>query len=102
MTRSTHHDGYKAFLELLRRTRKASKVTQEALADCLDNRQAFISKIERGDRRLDVVELMEYLNAIGANPATFVRQLAKALKPVKDIKLSARPSAYKRKAGKKG
>jgi transcriptional regulator with XRE-family HTH domain len=101
MTRSTHHDGYQAFLELLRRTRKASKVTQEQIAERLGNRQTFISKIESGSRRLDVIELMEYLKAIKVNPATFVRQLAAALKPIKDIKLSARPSAYKRKLDRK-
>ena len=72
MTRSTHHPSYRTFLDALRAERKARGVTQAHLADLLGNRQTFISiNSENGERRLDVVELIEYLEAIGSDPTHY-------------------------------
>lgn len=38
------------------------------LADRLGNTQTFVSKCERGERRLDVVELVEFAEALGVEP----------------------------------
>lgn len=74
MARSTHHHDYKLFLELLRELRQARGITQIVLADRLRNTQTFISKIERGERRLDVVEAAEILEALGLDPLAFFRK----------------------------
>lgn len=37
--------------------------------------QTVISKIELGTRRIDVVELIAYTQAVGAKPAEFVERL---------------------------
>ena len=79
MPRSTHHPGYGVFLQLLRAERKTHGVTQAQLASTLENRQTFVSKIENGERRLDVVEVMEYLKAIGADPREFFAKLHREL-----------------------
>jgi transcriptional regulator with XRE-family HTH domain len=94
MTRSTHHPAYQVFLQLLRDERKALGVTQVALADSLGNRQVFVSKIENGDRRLDVVELLEYFDGIGGDAVAFVAKLRSALKRsgIRDRKLAVRKS----------
>jgi hypothetical protein len=37
--------------------------------------QSFVSKYERGERRLDVVEFLEVAKVIGINPGQFLRRL---------------------------
>ncbi len=93
MTRSTQHPSYQAFLSFLRDERKSKGVTQVSLAEKLGNRQTFISKLENGERRLDVIELLEYLEAIGSDAATFVSQLKRQIKSTskkRDRKLAIR------------
>lgn len=68
MPQSTHHPNYQVFLGLLRNLREGSGVTQAALAERIGNTQTFVSKVERGERRLDVVEFTEWCEALGARP----------------------------------
>jgi transcriptional regulator with XRE-family HTH domain len=58
--------------KLLTKARKDAKLTQTVLAHRLGRRQAYISRIERGERRIDVVEFLELAHAIGLNPAKFI------------------------------
>jgi transcriptional regulator with XRE-family HTH domain len=58
--------------KLLTKARKDAKLTQTGLAHRLNRRQAYISRIERGERRIDVVEFLELAHAIGFNPAKFI------------------------------
>lgn len=77
MTRSTHHDDYRRLLNLLREVRRELGVTQIDLARRLDNTQTFVSKFERGERRLDVVEFVEICEALGVPPSdVFARYMA--------------------------
>jgi transcriptional regulator with XRE-family HTH domain len=77
MTRSTHHDDYRRLLDLLRDVRRELGITQIDLGRRLDNTQAFVSKFERGERRLDVVEFVEVCDALGVPPLElFARYLA--------------------------
>jgi len=75
MTRSTHYPSYQRFLDALREARRATGVTQTELADRIGNRQVFVSKLERGDRRMDVVDLMEYCEAAGIDAVAFFGEL---------------------------
>lgn len=70
MPRSTHHRYYRAFLELLQQLREESGLTQVLLAERIGNTQTFVSKVERGERRLDVVEFAEWCEALGCAPET--------------------------------
>lgn len=79
MTRSTHYPRYQLFLDALRKARHAVGVTQTQLAERVGNRQVFISKLERGDRRMDVIDLFEYCEAAGIEPVAFVKALKTAL-----------------------
>jgi len=74
MARSTHHRHYRSFLTLLRNLREQAGVTQVELGKRLGNTQTFVSKIERGERRLDVVEFAEICDALGADPSTAFMQ----------------------------
>ena len=60
----------------LRKALKAARIeaglTQTALAERLGRRQAYISRIEQGERRVDVVEFLDIAHAIGFNPGRFL------------------------------
>jgi transcriptional regulator with XRE-family HTH domain len=60
--------------KLLIKKRKEAKLTQTALAERLGRRQAYVSRIERGERRVDVVEFLDLAHAIGFNPAKFIAE----------------------------
>jgi transcriptional regulator with XRE-family HTH domain len=70
MPRSTHHRHYRAFLDLLVQLRDEAGFTQMALAEKIGNTQTFVSKVERGERRLDVVEFAEWCDALGFDAAS--------------------------------
>ena len=81
MEKSLHSQGYMAMLRLLRKTRQSVGVTQEELATRLDETQTFISKCERGERRIDVIELRKFCEALGIPLSKFVRDLERVLSP---------------------
>lgn len=67
-------EAYKKFRERLAAERKAANLTQHDLAVKLKRPQSFVSKYERGERRLDVVEFGEVANALGIDPIRFLRR----------------------------
>jgi transcriptional regulator with XRE-family HTH domain len=58
--------------KLLTKARKDAGLTQVQLAHRLGRRQAYISRIERGERRIDVVEFLDLAHAIGFDAARFI------------------------------
>ncbi|MBV8130637.1 MAG: helix-turn-helix transcriptional regulator [Planctomycetaceae bacterium] len=55
--------------------RKACGLTQAMLAQKLSRPQSFVSKYERGERRLDLVEFLEIARAIGIDALEFIKRL---------------------------
>ena len=55
--------------------RKSADLTQAELATKLSRPQSFVSKYERGERRLDVVEFLEVARALGMDAVTFIKKL---------------------------
>jgi transcriptional regulator with XRE-family HTH domain len=45
------------------------------LATKLSRPQSFVSKYERGERRLDVIECLEVAEALNVDPVRFIRKL---------------------------
>jgi len=92
MARSTHHHEYQTLLTLLRDLRERAGITQVVLAETLRNTQTFISKVERGERRIDVVEFIELCEAIGVSPVAAFQELMDRRLPPKTAgrKLSTR------------
>lgn len=72
--RSPRHD---ALRELLKDKRRAAGLTQAQLARRLGRPQSFIADVERGQRRLSVVEFIEYAEAVGFDAAHAIRHLSK-------------------------
>ncbi|MEX2042895.1 helix-turn-helix domain-containing protein [Pseudomonas aeruginosa] len=72
MANSTHNADYQLLLDVLRAVRKRLGVSQVDLAERLGNTQTFVSKCERGERRVDVVELVEFAEALGVPPLELI------------------------------
>ncbi len=81
MGRSVHTPAYKALLETLIEAREAAGLTQVELAARLETTQSFISKCERGERRLDVVEFVEFVKAMGREPTGLRRKFLDRVAP---------------------
>ncbi len=79
MDKSIHTHNYKAFIALLRKHRQDAGMTQIELAAHLGETQVFVSKCERGERRLDLVETIEWCRAIDVSFASFAIQLDEML-----------------------
>jgi len=79
MEKSIFSAEYEVFLTVLRRRRKNAGLTQEDMAAALGTTQSVISKCERGERRLDVIELRRWCSALGVGLGAFVRELEKNL-----------------------
>jgi transcriptional regulator with XRE-family HTH domain len=75
MPSNLHTTRYDEFRVALVRARKAASLTQDALA--LLKPQSYVSKYERGERRLDVMEFLEIASAVGFDPTRFIRSLMK-------------------------
>jgi transcriptional regulator with XRE-family HTH domain len=75
MEKSIFTDEYAALLELLREVRSESGLTQVQLAQRLRRSQSFVSKMEVGQRRLDVIQLRTVCGALGTTLPEFVARL---------------------------
>jgi transcriptional regulator with XRE-family HTH domain len=67
-------------VSLLREMRIEAGLTQTDLAARVDKDQAYVSRYESGQRRLDVLEVREVCQTIGITLEDFARRLEKALK----------------------
>ncbi len=74
-SRSKHPYRYQKFLKLLRTARKEAGYTQNEVAETLGEYQSYISKVECGERRMDVVEFIDYMKAISTNPTNIIEEL---------------------------
>ena len=53
--------------------RIAAGISQTDLAAALDKPQSYVSKVEAGERGIDVIEFVEFVRAIGADPLRVLR-----------------------------
>jgi len=62
--KTIHDQSYLELIANLRRLRSLQSISQNELSTKLGKNQSYISKIECGDRRLDVIELMNICVAL--------------------------------------
>lgn len=72
MPSSLHSRHYQIFRGLLVAAREKSGLTQVQIAEKLGKPQSFISKYERGERRLDFTEFIELADMLEIDIADFV------------------------------
>lgn len=75
MRKALYERSYAAFTDLLKEERRKAGLTQAMLAKKLRRPQSYVSKYERGDRRLDVIEFLEIARAIKFDPNEFLQKL---------------------------
>ena len=72
MDKSTHTHEYVVLRRLLIELREKSGLTQTELATKLDTTQSTISKFEKGERRLDVIQLRTICVCLGVSLQEFI------------------------------
>lgn len=70
---------FRELLVLLKEIRQKNGVTQFDLAEALGTTQSVISKYERGERRIDLIQLRDFCNAIGTTLPKFVREFERRI-----------------------
>lgn len=85
MPKSQFSDGYKAFVGILIAARKEAKLTQTELAERIGRRQAHISIIETGVRRVDLIEFCALAKAMGYPPEALFARVVAVLPEVLEI-----------------
>ena len=68
----------KVFLRLLRQVREESGLTQTEVAKALGATQAYVSKYELGERRLDLLDLSDVCDAVKIPLLKFVSRFQDA------------------------
>lgn len=79
MEKSIFSPGHEVLLGLLRRTREEAGLTQVQFAEALRTTQSVVSKCERGERRLDLLEVRAWCRSAGKPFVEFARELDEAL-----------------------
>jgi transcriptional regulator with XRE-family HTH domain len=73
--KSIFHPNYEEFRRKLVAARKLARLTQIGLATKLSKPQSFVSKFERGERRLDVHEFFQVADALDFDPFIFLKKI---------------------------
>jgi transcriptional regulator with XRE-family HTH domain len=71
---------YAKLIELVREARIASKLQQKEICDRLAKPKNYLNKVERGERRLDVVELFELCQAMEVDAIALLQTFACSIK----------------------
>ena len=77
MPKSVFSEEYNRFRQLLIEARKAAKLTQAELSEKLELPQSYVSKYEREERRLDVIEFLQVAQVLEIDPLAFIEELLK-------------------------
>lgn len=75
MQKTLHSAPHQIFLSLLKQARTDQGITQKMLCERIGMSQSDISKVERGVRRLDVLELRQWLHGLGTSLDAFAKEL---------------------------
>ncbi|MDG9884909.1 helix-turn-helix transcriptional regulator [Pseudomonas putida CSV86] len=77
--KTIHTAAYQRFLLLLVKARKEAGLTQQELSERLGRPQSYVSKFERGERRLDVIEFLEIARSLGGDPHKMLEEIGSVL-----------------------
>jgi transcriptional regulator with XRE-family HTH domain len=81
--KSIHKSEYVVLLRRLRALRTAAGLTQVELSTALERPQSYVSDIELGSRRMDLLQLRELCNACGQSLTNFVDEFEQELGQVR-------------------
>lgn len=81
MAKTLGTDQHKALIAMLIAKREAAGLTQTELATALGEYQSFVARLESGQRRVDVVELIELARVLKFDAPELVRAILHGNKP---------------------
>ena len=74
-SRPQHDAAYRHMCGVLHQQREAAGLTIRELGAKLDKPYSFVSKVERGERRIDPIEFIAWCKACGVKPAEAIAKL---------------------------
>ena len=75
MEKTVWTEGNEALAELIKNKRKEAGLTQTQVAKAFGQRQTWLSHLESGERRIDVVEFVRLSEVIGFSAVEELRKL---------------------------
>lgn len=66
---------YEGLRDVLKQVRKDAGLTQIQLAEKLGRGQSYVSKVERGEQYMDVLEFLEWCEACNAPPEGVITKI---------------------------
>lgn len=75
MSRTLHSPRHLALKDFLIQKRKKAGLTQAEVAKKLRRYQSFVATVEGGQRKIDVVELLAFADAIGFDPREALKRV---------------------------
>ena len=72
---SIHDPRYKKLIQELIAIRELKKITQVELATSLKKSQSYVAKVENLDRRIDVLELQDWLSVLDISIIRFLERV---------------------------
>lgn len=78
--KSVYSEPYQIFIQILRKEREATELSQEKLALKLGKPQSYVSKIELGERQINLVELQEWCDELEIPLIDFIQKWQDATK----------------------
>lgn len=74
---STHYDQLRAWMK---QKREESGMSLRAVADVMNRHHSVFGKMEQNGRKIEIVEFVQYCQALGADPHEGLELLIKSLK----------------------
>ncbi len=74
---------YRAIVAKLIAARKADGLNQREVAERLGKTQSYVAKVELHERRLDVIQLVEWLRALDIDERKFLTEMLKDIPAIK-------------------
>lgn len=75
MAKGTQDARYQSMIDALAVARRSAGISQVELAKKLGKRQQFVSKFESGERRLDVIELIDIGRALHLDIPALIQKI---------------------------
>ncbi|WP_448192327.1 helix-turn-helix domain-containing protein [Azospirillum sp. sgz301742] len=82
-------EDYQALLALLVAERRRRGLTQWDLARAMGTDQSQVSKLERRERRLDIIDFVRYCRAMGLEPGEWLDGALRSLQKLGEGKIQA-------------
>lgn len=91
MSKALHSRHSKIFLNKLRKQREMRQLRQADLGELLGRSQGWVSYVERGQTALNIIELREWLDALGVEFLDFLHELDGELRLLEALRPRAKP-----------